>query len=69
MPNRVLMLRWGDSAYDSLRSILDIMGREYAALGMEVLTADLSDSGWPKKMAERLQQTPAQIFQPRLDRV
>jgi len=46
VPGKVLILRWGGSAYDSLGGLLELTGRELAADGFERLGAEVARGGY-----------------------
>jgi len=56
MANRVLILRWSGSAYDSLGGLLELTAQELTAQGLDVtlFSADLPD--WPQQLLQVLNQ-------------
>ena len=54
MANRVLILRWSGSAYDSLGGLLELTAQELTAQGYDVtlFSADVPD--WPQKLLQML---------------
>jgi hypothetical protein len=56
MANRVLILRWAGSAYDSLGGLLELMAQEFAALGLDVTLFAADGTEWPKRLVQTLGQ-------------
>lgn len=56
MANKVLILRWAGSAYDSLGGLLELTARELAAVGIDVAMLAADGSDWPKQLVEVLRQ-------------
>jgi hypothetical protein len=54
--NKVLILRWAGSAYDSLGGLLDLIGHELTALGLSVATFAADAPDWPKRLVPILAQ-------------
>ena len=54
MPRRVLILHWDGSAYDSLRGLLRLAGRELAAEGYDVVELIYGASGWERELPAQL---------------
>lgn len=55
MAGKILILRWTESAYDSLGGLLELFAQEFAALGFEVILFPTDDALWPERLIERLQ--------------
>jgi hypothetical protein len=56
MANKVLILRWSGSAYDSLAGLLELAGLEFAALGIEVRFLTIDGPDWVTQLGEILKQ-------------
>jgi hypothetical protein len=56
MADRVLILRWAGSAYDSLGGLLELTGDELAALGLKVTIVSADGKDWPQRLIELLRQ-------------
>jgi hypothetical protein len=56
MANKVLILRWAGSAYDSLGGLLELAAGEFAAMGIDVVMFAADGSEWPKQLAQVLSQ-------------
>ncbi len=56
MVNRVLILRWSGSAYDSLGGLLELTAQELAALGYEVTLFSADGADWPQQLLAVLKQ-------------
>ncbi len=56
MANKVLILRWAGSAYDSLGGLLELTAREFAAIGIDVTIFAADGTEWPKQLVQLLGQ-------------
>jgi hypothetical protein len=56
MANRVLILRWPGSAYDSLGGLLELTAHELAAQGLDVTMFSADGKDWPQRLIELLKQ-------------
>lgn len=56
MAGRILILRWADSAYDSLGSLLELTAQEMAAMGHRVVLFNAGGQDWPQRLQAVLQQ-------------
>ena len=56
MANRVLILRWAGSAYDSLGGLLELTAHELAAQGLEVTMCSADGKDWPQRLIGLLKQ-------------
>jgi hypothetical protein len=56
MADRVLILRWAGSAYDSLGGLLELAGHELAALGLKVTIVSADGKDWPQRLIQLLRQ-------------
>jgi hypothetical protein len=56
MANRVLILRWAGSAYDSLGGLLELTGHELAAQGLNVTMFAADGKDWPQRLIQLLRQ-------------
>ena len=56
MANKVLILRWAGSAYDSLGGILELTAREFAAMGIDVTMFAADGTEWPAQLMQLLSQ-------------
>jgi hypothetical protein len=56
MANRVLILRWSGSAYDSLGGLLELTAHEFAAQGLEVTMFSADSKDWPQRLVQLLKQ-------------
>jgi hypothetical protein len=56
MANRVLILRWAGSAYDSLGGLLELTAHELAAQGLEVTMFSADGKDWPQRLIGLLKQ-------------
>jgi hypothetical protein len=56
MANRVLILRWSGSAYDSLGGLLELTAHELAAQGLDVTIFLADGKDWPQRLIELLRQ-------------
>ncbi len=56
MANRVLILRWSSSAYDSLGGLLELTGQELTAQAHEVVLFSADAEDWPQQLLAVLQQ-------------
>jgi hypothetical protein len=50
MANRVLILRWAGSAYDSLGGLLELAAQEFIAQGLDVTLFAADGPDWPKQV-------------------
>jgi hypothetical protein len=55
MANRVLILRWAGSAYDSLGGLLELTAQELAAQGFDVTIFAADGKDWPQQLLHTLQ--------------
>lgn len=53
---KILILAWAGSAYDSLRGLLELVARQFAAEGLHVVLFPAGGENWVSKLSERLQQ-------------
>jgi hypothetical protein len=56
MADRVLILRWAGSAYDSLGGLLELTGHELAAQGLKVTIVSADGEHWPQRLIQLLRQ-------------
>ena len=56
MPGKVLILRWGGSAYDSLGGLLELTGRELVAEGLEPRLFAVDGQDWANRLAAEVAQ-------------
>jgi hypothetical protein len=56
MANKVLILRWAGSAYDSLGGLLELTAREFAAMGIDVTIFAADGTEWPGQLMQLLSQ-------------
>jgi hypothetical protein len=56
MANRVLILRWAGSAYDSLGGLLELTAKEFIAQGFDVTILAADGQNWPQQLLEVLKQ-------------
>jgi hypothetical protein len=56
MTDRVLILRWAGSAYDSLGGLLELTGHELAAQGLKVTMVSADGKDWPQRLIQLLRQ-------------
>ncbi len=56
MADRVLILRWAGSAYDSLGALLELTGQELAGLGLQVTVVSADGKDWPQRLIQLLRQ-------------
>ena len=56
MANRVLILRWAGSAYNSLGGLLELTGHELAAQGLKVTMFAADGKDWPQRLIQLLRQ-------------
>jgi hypothetical protein len=56
MANRVLILRWAGSAYDSLGGLLELTAQELIALGFDVTLFAAAGQDWPQHLIQLLHQ-------------
>ncbi len=56
MADRVLILRWAGSAYDSLGGLLELTGHELAAQGLKVTIVSADGKDWPQRLIQLLRQ-------------
>jgi hypothetical protein len=54
--NKILMLRWAGSAYDSLGGLLELAAQEFLAAGINVMVLTSDDPDWTKRLAHALNQ-------------
>jgi hypothetical protein len=56
MANRVLILRWAGSAYDSLGGLLELTAQEFIAQGFDVILFAADGQDWPQQLLQVLKQ-------------
>jgi hypothetical protein len=56
MTNRVLILRWSGSAYDSLGGLLELTAQELMTLGFDVTLFSADAADWPQQLLPVLKQ-------------
>jgi hypothetical protein len=56
MANKVLILRWAGSAYDSLGGLLELVAEELAAMGIHVTMFSADGPDWPQQLVRVLGQ-------------
>src|ERR1700757_4238469 len=56
MADKVLILRWPGSAYDSLGGLLELMAKEFTALGIDVTMFVADGPDWLKQLVKTLGQ-------------
>ena len=56
MANKVLILRWAGSAYDSLGGLLELAAHEFAAMGIDVTIFAADGTEWPTQLMQLLSQ-------------
>ena len=56
MANRVLILRWAGSAYDSLGGLLELTAQELMAQGFDVTLFAADGPDWPQQLLPVLRQ-------------
>lgn len=56
MANKVLILRWSGSAYDSLGGLLELVAEELAAMGIHVTMFSADGPDWPQQLVQVLGQ-------------
>jgi hypothetical protein len=56
MAKKVLILRWAGSAYDSLGGLLELVAREFAAQGLDVVLFASDGADWPQRLVQTLNQ-------------
>jgi hypothetical protein len=56
MAGKILILRWGASAYDSLGGLLELIAHELAAQGFHTVLFSADGEGWPKRLIQLLKE-------------